>query len=424
MTSLRLVVLGPHVAPDTAPTGRVLTRLVDELVGRGHHVDVIAALPWYRRHAIEPGWTGRWVRTDTTDGGTITRVQPFPGGDRSDLLRRAIGFVGFSLLATVAGVRAGGWGRRADAVIAMSPPLSLGVAGRLVAWSHRAPFVFNVQDVFPDAAVATGAVTNRQVIAAARMVERLSYRLADAVTVLSDDVHDNVVAKVPPSQAATVHTIPNFVDTATIRPMDRRTDRRAELALGDGPVVLYAGNLGFSQSLDLVLAAARTLPDVTFLLNGDGAARPALEQRASGLANVRFAGFVPQRRLGELLATGDVHVVPLGAGLGAVSVPSKIYSILAAGRPVVASVDAGTEIARILDRSGGGLSVAPGDAEAFTEAICALVDDPDGAAAMGASGRRWVESTVSPAAVAERYEALVGELAARRSRRPGATARR
>ena len=92
------------------------------------------------------------------------------------------------MLAGWTGLGAGGWFRRADAVLAMSPPLTMGVTGRLVAWSHRAPLVFNIQDVFPDAAVETGAITNRHVIAVAGWLERLSYRLADAVTVLSDDL--------------------------------------------------------------------------------------------------------------------------------------------------------------------------------------------------------------------------------------------
>ena len=111
--------------------------------------------------------------------------------------------------------------------------------------------MFNIQDVFPDAAVATGAITNRRVIAAASWLERLSYRRADAVTVLSDDLAANVRAKLPASRAATVHMIPNFVDTDRIRPADRLTPYRRELGIGDEPVVLYAGNVGFSQSLDL-----------------------------------------------------------------------------------------------------------------------------------------------------------------------------
>ena len=175
----------------------MLTRIVDELAARGHELHVVAALPWYRRHALEPGWSGRLVRREVTPFGTVTRVHPFPGRNKRDLVRRAAGFAGFSALAGWTGLGAGGWFRRADAVLAMSPPLTMGVTGRLVAWSHRARLVFNIQDVFPDAAVETGAITNRHVIAAAARLERLSYRLADAVTVLSDDLGANVSAKAP-----------------------------------------------------------------------------------------------------------------------------------------------------------------------------------------------------------------------------------
>ena len=91
---MKLVVLCPHFAPDTAPTGVVITRIVHELVARGHEVHVVTALPWYREHRIDDGWGGRWVRRERTDWGSITRVNPFPGTDKRNLLRRALGFAG------------------------------------------------------------------------------------------------------------------------------------------------------------------------------------------------------------------------------------------------------------------------------------------------------------------------------------------
>jgi colanic acid biosynthesis glycosyl transferase WcaI len=414
-----VIVLCPHFAPDTAPTGTVMTRIVEELAALDHRVHVVTALPWYRAHAIEAGWTGRRVRREITDWGSITRVNPFPGGDRSNLLRRALGFVGFTALAGVEGMRTGGLLGRADAVIAMSPPLTLGVTGRLVAWSRRARSIFNVQDVFPDAAVETGAITSPLVIGAASVLERLSYRCADVVTVLSDDLRDNVAAKLPAAQRDKVEVIPNFVDTDVIRPRDRLTPYRRELGIGEEPVVLYAGNVGFSQSLDLLLAAARRLPAVTFVINGDGAARPALEAAAVGLDNVRFHGYLAGERLPELLASGDVHVVPLRAGLGRVSVPSKTYSIMAAGRPVVAAIDPGTAVPRILSESGAGLAVPPDDPIALTNAIRDLLARPDAGRELGRRGRAWVEANASPAAVGRAYAELIGGVGAadRRARR-------
>jgi colanic acid biosynthesis glycosyl transferase WcaI len=258
------------------------------------------------------------------------------------------------------------------------------------------------------------------VIDAARRLERASYRAADAVTVLSDDLRDNVAAKLPAAERSKVRVIPNFVDTAAVRPLDRMTAYRRQLGIGTETVVMYAGNVGLSQSLELILAAAEKLShreDIVFVVNGGGSARPDLERRAAGMTNVRFADYQPADRLGEVLATGDVHVVPLKRGLARSSVPSKTYSILAAGRPLVASVDLGTEVARVVERAGAGVAVAPEDPAAFLDAVAGLVDDPDGLATMGAAGRAFVEQWASPAAVAGAYEALFTELARTRSGR-------
>ena len=404
---LRLAVLCPHFEPDTAPTGAVMTRIVHELAALGHEVHVVTALPWYRNHAIEPGWTGRWIRREVTTWGSVTRVHPFPGDDKANLVRRALGFGGFSVLAAWCGVRGG----RVDGVLSMSPPLTNGLLGWFMHLVRRGPLVFNIQDIFPDAAIETGAITNRRIIAVASWLERFSYRRAAAITVLSRDLCDNVVAKLPARLASRVHVIPNFVLTEEIRPLDRRTAYRAELGIGDEPVVLYAGNVGFSQSLELVVAAARAMPHATFVINGEGSAKVGLAAQVADLANVRLGTYQPMERLAEVLATGDVHVVPLRAGLGRVSVPSKTYSILAAGRPVVAAIDPGTEVPRILAASGAGSAVAPDDPDAFIAALRELLADPDAAAAMGRRGRAWVESAASPAAVAGAYEELFRDLA-------------
>jgi colanic acid biosynthesis glycosyl transferase WcaI len=285
--------------------------------------------------------------------------------------------------------------------------LTLGLTGWLVGLARRAPLVFNVQDVFPDAAVRTGAISDRRVIAVAAWLERFIYRRARAVTVLSDDLARNVASKLDAAGQDRVHVIPNFVDTDAIRPGPRLTSYRTELGIGDEPVVLYAGNVGFSQSLELVLEAARRLPDVTFVVNGDGVARRSLEAQAAELANVRFAPYQPVERLSEVLATGDVHVVALRAGLGDVSVPSKSYSSLAAGRPVLASIDVGSAVPRLLAAAGAGVSVAPDDVGAFVSALQRLLADPAAAAEMGRRGRAWAEAEASPAAVGATYDALL-----------------
>ena len=195
--------------------------------------------------------------------------------------------------------------------------------------------------------------------------------------------------------------------------MDRATPYRRELAIGDEPVVMYAGNVGFSQSLGMLVDAARAIPEATFVINGQGAARPRLEADAADLANVRFGDHQPAGRLSEVLATGDVHVVPLRRGLGRVSVPSKTYSILAVGRPVRGGDRHRLRGRRIVTATGCGVVVAPDDTRAFVEGIRAVLATADLGAGMGRVGRSWVEKSASPAATAAAYEDLVTELAVR-----------
>jgi colanic acid biosynthesis glycosyl transferase WcaI len=413
---MRIAVLCPHFEPDLAPTGVVMTSIVHELAARGHPVHVVTSLPWYEHHRVEEEWRvpglDGIVRHTDVPWGRITRVHPFPT-DKTNIPARAVAFGAFTALNGAAALLSRS---RPDVVLAMSPPLTLGPAAWAAARAHRAPFVFNIQDVFPDVAVEVGAISDRRVIAAASWLERATYRAADAITVLSDDLRDNVAAKLaagPAGDGGKVRVIPNFVDTERIRPAPKENPYRAEHGLTGKTVVMYAGNLGYSQSVGLMLDAAVALqhdPSVVFVVNGGGSARPGLERRAAGLENIRFVDLQPRSRLPEVLAAADVHVVPLRKGLARSSVPSKLYSILAAGRPVVASVDPGTEVARTVARAGAGLAVPPDDPEAFTKAVTRMIEDPEQSERWGRAGRQFVEGWASPAAVAASYEELFAEL--------------
>ena len=413
---MRFAVLTPHFAPDSAPTGAVITRLTEELAGKGHSIDVVTSLPWYREHKIEPGYQGRLTRTEDTPWGSVTRIHPFPTSDKTDIVRRAISFVAFSALAAVKGRGDG----PLDGVLAVSPPLTLGLAARSIAKHRGAPYVLNIQDVFPDVAIELGYVRNPLFIKAATRLEKRCYDTADAVTVLSEDLKENVAAKI--ADPNKVHVIPNFVDTDAIAPVEVENAYRQRHGLQGRTVVMYAGNIGLSQSLELVIAAAAASvdnEDLVFVLNGTGAARAGLEEQARGLPNVRFVDPGPAEALPEILGAADIHVIPLKKGLSRASVPSKTFSILAAGRPFVASVDPGSEIARIAERSGAGIPVPPEDPVAFTDAIKALRADPDDARARGERGRSFVESWASPEAVARRYEELFIALATTSRSRAG-----
>ena len=407
---LCFIVLCPHFAPDIAPTGRVMTQLVDEWVALGHEVHVITALPWYRDHRVETAWRGRLVRRERTAWGSITRVHPFPAKSKSNLLARAFAFMLFSSIAGICALivgRPNSRCARVDAVIAMSPPLTLGIVGWLAAVGRRTRLIFNVQDVFPDAVIKTGAVKSRVLISLASRLERFTYRRASAVAVLSSDLQRNVRAKLPAGLAGRVHVIENFVDTQRVAPLERHTAYRRELGLCDEVVVMYAGNVGFSQSLDTLIAAARRLPQISFVINGAGAALAHVKDLSHDLANVHFGDYQPEVRLAEVLASADIHVVPLRAGLAEVSVPSKTYSILAAGRCVVAAVDRGTQIERLITQANAGVCVQPDDVDALVSALADLANDATRRTTLGSNGRTFIERHPSARHAAESYVRLV-----------------
>ena len=309
---MKIVVLTPHFTPDIAPTGAVVTKLVEELAARGHRLEVITSLPWYRHHRIEPGYEGRLVRAEDTPWGSILRLHPFPTEDKTDIIRRAASFAGFTALASWKGRR----GRRADVVLALSPPLTLGLAGHSIAKARGAAFVFNIQDVFPDIAIELGYLKNPTMIKLARLLEERCYDKADRITVLSDDLRENVARRT--DDPTKIRVIPNFVDTDLIHPQPAENAYRREHGLEGRTVVMYAGNVGLSQSLDLVIAAAAASqddPNLVFVINGQGAALADLVAHARGLPNVVFVDTQPADRLPELLAAADIHLVPLKKGL-------------------------------------------------------------------------------------------------------------
>ena len=404
---MRVLVLCPHFEPDTAPTGHVMTRLVEELGKREHDVHVITSLPWYRTHSVDSEWTGRLARKKTTSWGSITRLHPMTSAKKNNLVARALAFVMFSMISALAGVAQ----KRCDVILVMSPPLTLGLAGWLAVLRHRAPLVLNIQDIHPEAAVATGSISNPKIISMLESLEFFSYKKADAITALSDDLRLNIANRI--EHPDKVRVIPNFVDTDRIYPDSKFNNYRIALGLTDEVVVMYAGNLGYSQPIEIVIDAARRLQhrqEIVFVINGEGSRRVELEAKAAGLENMRFVDFASYEDLNEVLAAADIHLILLKPGLGTASVPSKLYSILAAGRPVLASVDTGTEIDLVVSRTGAGRSVSSNDNGLFAETLIALVDDPVGRDAAGKAGRKFAEEWLSADSVAQSYDELFEEL--------------
>jgi colanic acid biosynthesis glycosyl transferase WcaI len=306
------------------------------------------------------------------------------------------------------------WSKRPDIVIAETDPPLLGVLGALLKWRWNCQLVYNVRDLYPDIAIANGALKSRFLLGLLERANRLSYRSADCVIVLGEDMRQRLLAKgVAPEKIALV---PDWVDCGSIRPM---TSSRFRSQFGQSFVVMYSGNLGLSQQLETVLDAAALLRDesaIRFVLIGEGARKQWLVDRARqlGLRNVDFLPYRPREELAESLSAGDLHLVPLFPGAAGCVVPSKIYGILAAGRPFVAIMEDSAEIARLARENSVGFVVQPGDAAALARTIRQAAAEPAELAAMGVRARQLAEQRFDRNIATRRFAEVLGSVMGRK----------
>ncbi|HMK08199.1 MAG TPA: glycosyltransferase family 4 protein [Anaerolineales bacterium] len=404
---MRVLIIHMRYLPDLTGTGPLVAELAADLARLGEQVTVITSMPHYGR--LPSG--GRPPRQAVEDGVRVIRTPAFPYASGT-VAGRALDYVLCALASAYDGRRS----PKADVVLAVAPPLTAGLSAWVAA--RGAPLVFNAQDIWPDGLVSMGKLRGALPIRAAHALERLTYGSAQKVTVLSDGMKNNLVAKgLPPSKVA---VIPNWVDLEVVRPMDKGTALRRELGLEGSFIVLFAGNLGFAAGLETVVTAAECLrhePNLAFLIVGEGSAKAGLmaHAQALGLSHLRFVTTQPSRRLAEVLATADISLVPLRRGMGALSVPSKAMAIMASARPVLAAVPPDSEVRRVVEEAQAGRCVAPEDPGAMAAEILRMRGEPERLQSFGANGRRYAEEHFGRAAIVARIHTLLGQVAVGRA---------
>ena len=406
---MNILIVTPHYPPDGGPSSPLFAMLAEELVRIGHQVTVIAAVPHYPTGRVPREFRGFQTKRSTEKGVEILRV-PVPSLNRGNLSLRLLQFFCFQIGMTWAGLR-----RKFDVLLTSNPALQVGLPFLVLGSLRRKPAVFSVHDVYPDAGIELGVFRSPAVIALVTLLEKACLRRADKVRILSDSFAAPMKRMGVPDEKREL--IYDWVDTDLIRPLSKENDFAREHGLAEKFVLLYAGNIGLSQGLELVLTAAERLApheDVRFVFVGEGASRDNLitEAKRRRLKNVSFFPFQPREHLPEVLATADVSLVVLKKGIGFRSLPSKSYSILASGRPIVASVDEGSDSWKLIERCGGGICVPPEDPDRLTEAILRLSSDPVLRRELGVQGREYAERHHSPQAAAALFEKLLGSLCA------------
>lgn len=396
---MRILLFNEYYPPDTSATAK-MAALVAEHLAKRHEVTVVAGRPSYDPTEHYPF---AFLRRNVQNGVTVERVgsTAYP---RHKMKRRVANYLSYLALAVPRAIAL-----RADVILAMTDPPMAGIAGAFVSRMSGKPFVYNIRDLYPDMAVGGDIVRPSNWVRGWEKMHRGALRRAKRVIVLGDDMRHRILAKgIAPDRVAIVRDGTTLPSSAP----DRSDPIVQELRCGFPFVIVHAGNLGFYGAWSTLIDAAKILQNenIGFVFVGDGANRAAVESSAEGLPNVRFLPFRPAEQIPHVMMAGDVHVVTVKRGLEGVVVPSKLYSILAAGRPVLAVAPVECDAASIVSGSQCGVAADPDDAGALAHAIRALRDNPTRLAAM-ASRARDVASNYIRVNELERFTGIMEEAA-------------
>lgn len=386
------------------------------LLERGHQVEVLTGFPNYPGGQVYDGYRIRPLQRETIDGVPVIRVPLFPSHDRSSV-RRSLNYLSFLGSAATLGPATV---TRADVAYVYHPPITTGMAAVALRGLRGIPFVYDVQDLWPDA-LATTRMFPPRLMRPLGAACQLVYRQAARITVLSPGFKRALVSRgLSPRK---IEVIYNWCDEAAlVAPAGEADvlDPRDADGLDGRFNVVFAGNMGSAQGLDAVLEAARLLrddrPRVQLVLMGGGVDRERLVAAATrmGLTNLRFLSYRPQREAGRVLRRADALLVHLrDAPLFEITIPSKTQAYMAQGKPLIMAVRG--DAADLVRRSGAGVTCAPESPTALAAAVRRLHDlPPEERDAMGARAKRFYERELSAAAGCARFERIFAEVARER----------
>jgi colanic acid biosynthesis glycosyl transferase WcaI len=410
---MRILILSLVFPPDNVSTAQIMADLAEDLKALGHDLTVITTTPHYNpdpdaERAQPMRREGPFFRRSEFRG--IPVIHTVMAKKGQSLVKRVLSWLGFHALSTWAAMRL----PKHDVIIAPSPPLTIGVSAWMIARRHRAKFVYNVQEIYPDIAVQLGVIRNKLAIALLRRLEKFVYEKSGGVTVIGPGMRRNIVAKgIPESK---VHVIPNFVDVSEMAPLPKRNEFSERHGIADKFVISYAGNMGMAQGLESFVDAAALLrdrKDVVFAMMGNGILRDALQQRVRqlGLDNFLFLPQQPYSLVPQIYAASDISLVPLALDTGGHAIPSKVYRIMACARPILVAADATAEVSELIAEADCGAVVPPKSAEEIARVARAAVDDPEEWRRKGERGRAFVLEHFERSRVTRQYDELVRALA-------------
>ncbi len=388
-----------YYLPEFGSAPILMNELASYLSSRGHDVEVVTTIPRPPHHK---NFRGRIYQKESANEFSIKRFRTnFTVHHIGRLIAWSI-YTGFSILNLLAV-------KKGDVLFLRLPPLQLGVTGFFAKKFRRAKILQSVQDIHPDLSIESGLLKKSWAIRLAKRFEKWIYRGSDEIVVISEGFKQNLEEKNLSSAKITV--IPNWVDTNILQPQPKDNPLSQKLFLNNKFVLMYSGTISLSSylSLERILEAAHALKnevDLSFVFVGEGLKKPDLIQKAKelDLNNVTFLEFQPYEDLPFLLATSDVLFVPLDKEKTQLSVPSKLYNYISAGRPILGLTDSTSEVAQIINEANCGLIADPEDVNSIVEKILEMKNSAEKCEQFGNNARKYCVDFYSKEKVLKMYE--------------------
>jgi colanic acid biosynthesis glycosyl transferase WcaI len=397
--------------PDSVSTAQIMGELSMDLKDRGHKLTILTTSPHFNRdkeaesrQPLHNHWGPILRKSDYHGIPVYHTLMPRKG---KNIFLRLLAWIEFHIISTAAGFTSI---PKPDIIISPSPPLTIGLSAWLLGAFYRAPFIYNVQEIYPDIAISLGALKNKRVIGLLHWLERFVYHKSTKITVIAPRMRQRLLKK--GVLADKVKVIPNFVDITDHYPLPKDNRFSRQYGVYDKFLVSYAGNIGPAQGLDVLIGAAILLEkeaDIHFMVMGDGSLRESFTQRVLNLnmSNFTILPYQPYSLIPMVYGASDICLVPLSSGTGSEAIPSKVYRIMACARPVLATTDLDSDLAHLITSVNCGLAIKAGSPEAIADTIFSAYKNKILWHKMGKNGRDHVVEKYTRSVVTERYHNLI-----------------
>ncbi|MBX3256832.1 MAG: WcaI family glycosyltransferase [Chitinophagaceae bacterium] len=404
---MKVLMYGINYAPELTGIGKYTGELATWLAARGHEVTVITSMPYYPKWEVHDQYKGRGWHVEKTDGVTIYR-SPLYVPSKLSAKTRILQEVSFIASTFPAGLKKL-LSKKVDIVINVCPPFHLSLFPLLYGLLRRVPVVTHVQDLQVDVARDLNMIKNKNILSLMLKLERWMFRRSSMVTTISKGMYKKIVAKSIPPQKCMV--LPNWVDEHAVTPLNKEQSLYREFGLQlTDKVILYSGNLGEKQGLEVIIEVAnsfRSYKDVYFIIVGSGGAEAKLKELAGvvNLPNVKFFPLQPYEKLPALLATADLHLVLQKKSASDLVMPSKITGILAAGGVPIVTAGAGTTLYQLIEEHNMGILVEPENAKALAAGIMDALESD--LSLLKNNARQYAEQHLSKEVILQNWESML-----------------